>query len=493
VSSGKRRTIQQPATQVVDLSWAVTTFTWLVVLMLVAGVTGDPDLWGHLRFGLDVLSQRALPVDDPYSFTQDRPILYHEWLGAVLLAMVHKAGGLGALLLLKLAVVLASFGMIWSRWKTAHPVASLAAIFIAALGALPLTRTTRPQMWTLLLLLVLVWLLQRPPAPSRLIALAGLFVAWINLHGGAIVGLGVVGVWSMIAALQSWRDNRAIPWGWVLSPVVAVLATLINPYGLDLWRFLLETVRPNRDITEWQPLWTSGAPIWVPLAVAVAATVVWRLWPSWPATAVLLLLWGASIAVMRITYIAVPATILLIAPAAAARWPRAHWQWKVPSTTAALIISIPLFVIAWAVFPFVRKPFNCVPIGDQDRIGVARLHATTAPGRVAVWFNWGQYALWHLAPRLKVSWDGRRETLYTEEAQAVQKAVAGGLPAGDQWLSTVRPEYVWLPASFSKRRAWLLANGYRLDHDTADSFIAVRSDLPALPHAAPFPECVRLE
>ena len=482
-----------PKTEMVDLGWAITGFTWLVILLLVAGIAGDPDIWGHLRFGLDVLAQRGFPLVDPYSFTQDRPILYHEWLGAVLLAASFHVGGLTGMLVLKLVIVLASFAILWRSWRAVHPLVTIAAMVTAALGAAPIVRTTRPQMWTLLCLLILVSLLQRPATIQRLLLLAALFVAWINLHGGAILGLGVAGVWSGVAAVLSWRDSRSIPWFWILTPVVAALVTVINPYGIDLWRFLLETVRPSRDIVEWQPLWTKVPQLWLPLAVTVTATTLWRLWPSWPATAAVIMLWYGGITVSRIAYLAVPATILLAAPAAAARWPRGAWQWRAPSRAAAGLILIPLIVIALAVLPLVRGPFVCVPIGDQDPAGVARLHATRDEGRVAVWFDWGQYAIWHLSPRLKVSWDGRRETLYSEGAQEIQKAVATGLPLGDQWLSSTRPEYVWLPAKFSKRKNWLVANGYRLDHDTAASFIAVRQDLPQLPEAVAFPSCVRVQ
>lgn len=120
---------------------------------------------------------------------------------------------------------------------------------------------------------------------------------------------------------------------------------------------------------------------------------------------------------------------------------------------------------------------------------MARLRATSVEGRLAVHFDWGQYALWHLAPRLKVSWDGRRETLYSAEVQEIQKAVASGLPAGDRWLSEVTPEYVWLPASSVTRQKWLDAHGYRIDHHDAVSFIAVRADLPRLPVAIPGSRC----
>ena len=475
----------------IDLTWAVTGATWLVVALLVCGVAGDPDFWGHLRFGLDILAQRQLTAVDPYSFTQDVPWVNHEWLSELLMAAAFQTAGLAGMLLLKLGVVFSAFALLWRAWRPVHPLVSFVAMVIAALGAVPITRTTRPQMWTLLCLLILVSLLQRSPNVRVLGAVALLFTAWINLHGGAILGMGVVGLWATVAAVLSWRESRSVPWFWLLVPVVAALATLINPYGIDLWRFLLETVRPGRDIVEWQPLWTKVPQLWLPLAGTVSAILVWRLWPSWPATAVILMLWYAGITVGRITYLAVGVTVLFVAPAAAARWPRHMWEWRAHSRAAAGVMLVPLLVIASLLVPLVRESFSCVPIGDQDPAGVARLHATHTTGRLAVWFDWGEYAIWHLSPRLRVSWDGRRETVYSEAAQETQKAVAAGLARGDEWLAAEQPEYVWLPAKYTKRRSWLAANGYRIDHDTDKSFIAVRSDLPRLPEASTFPSCER--
>ncbi len=44
---------------------------------------------------------------------------------------------------------------------------------------------------------------------------------------------------------------------------------------------------------------------------------------------------------------------------------------------------------------------------------VALLKQSGAGGNMAVPFDWGEYVLWHLGPAIKVSIDGRRETLYS--------------------------------------------------------------------------------
>jgi hypothetical protein len=73
--------------------WAVAAGVVCLLGVLLIPAKADPDLWGHLRFGLDTWRDRELAVTDPYSFTQDRPQVYHEWLGAVLLALSYQAAG----------------------------------------------------------------------------------------------------------------------------------------------------------------------------------------------------------------------------------------------------------------------------------------------------------------------------------------------------------------------------------------------------------------
>jgi len=71
-----------------------------VALGVLAGPTyADADLWGHVRFGLDILSAGHVPSVDPYSFTSDVMWVNHEWLAEVLFAFawtgnvspVHRA------------------------------------------------------------------------------------------------------------------------------------------------------------------------------------------------------------------------------------------------------------------------------------------------------------------------------------------------------------------------------------------------------------------
>jgi hypothetical protein len=129
------------------------------------------------------------------------------------------------------------------------------------------------------------------------------------------------------------------------------------------------------------------------------------------------------------------------------------------------------------------KSLTCVrTVGDwaPDR-DAARVLDGAPPGRLVSYFNWGEFAIWHFGPRLRVSMDGRRETVYSDARLVEHDAIVRGTELGFTTLAGWQAEYVWLPSTSARTRAWLLANGYRLERETRRSFVVSRQDLPALP------------
>jgi hypothetical protein len=246
----------------------------------------------------------------------------------------------------------------------------------------------------------------------------------------------------------------------------------------------------TRAITEWQSLWGTPVLNWIPWAVGVA-TIPWVIRRAPPSRVsvvlVLTMLAYASARVMRIESLFIAAAAILLAPMIRERRPARstpltalvdrHRGWA-----ALLVVAAMLVAAARTEFRSVR----CIgvlgrDIPDQRVIGSLR-HAE--PGRIVTYFDWGQYAIWHLGPRLKVSMDGRRETVYSDRRLADHDAILNGRFAGLQRLAEWRPEYVWLPDLSRTTAQWLLEHGYRIDVDTDRSFVAVRGDLPRLPAPA---------
>src|SRR5215216_6443662 len=80
---------------------------------MISGTTGDPDLWGHVRFGQDILAHRSLHLPDVYSFTADRTWINHEWLAEVFMAMAFNALDAAGLNLLRIATTVATLALVW--------------------------------------------------------------------------------------------------------------------------------------------------------------------------------------------------------------------------------------------------------------------------------------------------------------------------------------------------------------------------------------------
>src|SRR5258707_5801749 len=118
--------------------------------------TADPDLWGHIVYGQEMLHRGTIPKADIYSWTaRGQPWINHEWLAEVGLGAAHQWLGGSGVLLLKVVVGLLTFvlalrlginGMAWPNRLAAWGLAALAVVEISYGFA------ARPQIFTALFL-----------------------------------------------------------------------------------------------------------------------------------------------------------------------------------------------------------------------------------------------------------------------------------------------------------------------------------------------------
>jgi hypothetical protein len=457
-----------------------------VVLAVFSHTRADPDLWGHVRFGGDTVAARAVARTDPYSFASDRPWINHEWLAEVLMYGAYAAGGGPGLVALKVATLAGMFGIVaWSWPRALGGRGRRLMAGIAVIGTIPQANHVRPQLFSLLLFAVVLLLLVRPPAAVRSpwrrgAALSITFALWANLHGGWIVGGLVAGIWGAFSLWQERTRRAAVIWAATLG--AAFLATALNPYGWRLWQFLRETVGFGRDqITDWQPIYRmppAFLALWILVAVAGAAAIArgWRARRFDPravavsprAVAVTAVLAFASFRVNRLLAFFTLAVVMLLADAAAAERdqpglaaapaavppvaPGPRRAASAPAVAAAALVGLVTLAGALA---FAFENASCVrmdPALVPEREAFAALSSPVVQGRLLTWFDWGEYAIWHLAPRVKVSLDGRRETVYSDAALRTQFDFYRDPSLRDQVIAELQPDFIWLPASLPVTR-----------------------------------------
>lgn len=468
---------------------------WGLAAIVLGSTRADPDLWGHVRFGLDTLAAGHVRLPDRYAFTDDQPWVNHEWLAEVLLAAAYSAGRAAGLLVVKAALAAALCAVILRelRDRCVPPVVRDGWLLLAALGAVLTTLTIRPHLFSLVLFAALLRLLRQAGTghPRRLVLIPPLMALWANLHGGWLVGGCVLAIWTgeQLMRADATRGTRR---AWLWAAAASAVATLVTPFGWQLWIFLVETVRLSREgIPEWSSVWTLPLRDSVPwlglLPVALAG--LWRLRRAAPAAsltiAVLLL---ASAQVIRLVPFATVAVVMLAAPAfAGARDPR-HRPRRTAGRTAVLIraaVAGVAMVTAVLVTRELYRPVSCLmsdAVWAPDRGMTRRLAAAGLTGRLLTWFDWGEYALWHLGPRLQVSMDGRRETVFSTRVRALHQTLYWKRDGWSEALDALQPDYIWLPTRLPVVAA-LRTTGWHVLGETADSVVFGRqpNTLPPAP------------
>jgi len=97
--------------------------------------------------------------------------------------------------------------------------------------------------------------------------------------------------------------------------------------------------------------------------------------------------------------------------------------------------------------------------------------------RVLIWFDWGGYALWHLSPRMRISMDGRRETVYSPDLQDRHLRFYFDAPGGASLPTDLAADYVWIPRTLPAVHR-LDADGWRRIYQGRQSVIFGRATLP---------------
>jgi hypothetical protein len=439
----------------------------LVLATAAIGTPADADLWGHLRFGRDILTSGHIVQPDAYAFTSDRPWVNHEWLAEVSFAEAYRIAGSPGLVGLKLAIIAALCALLWwhlGRARSAAPALDV-LLTLAFAGTYWRMHTVRPQLFSVLFFAVLLVVMTLADQGRRriLFIVPPLMALWVNLHGGWIVGLGVLGIWTAMRVIDgrmSIRERLFVAG----AGLAAVSATLLNPYGAHMWAFLGETVRLGRaDIEEWGSVLTYPAALGVPWAIVltIAAIAVWRAGRPrrFDYVAIVTLLAIASFRVSRLDAFFTVAVVILLAPELTSLIGRATNRSRVAdeptvrraAAPAAGVIAITVVAVGVMLVPAARvaAPYaNCLTIAGPwvpDAEAGRFIARNQLKGRMLTWFDWGEYAIWHFGPDLRVSMDGRRETVYTDATIQAHRRFYAGDDSAMPYLHTLDPDFIWLP------------------------------------------------
>ncbi len=460
----------------------------LLLLVVTYALTGlvDPDLGGHVQYGLDHLRDGRLPLRDPYSFTVTANDVWinHEWLFELIAAWLFKMFGTSGLILLQALTWGLSAGIVlWLSKRSGARFVPLAILYLLFVVNAIAAITIRPQLFSYLLFAVLLLLLEQ--ARSGRLKLLGLvpivFLVWVNVHGGFLAGLCVLGAYAGGLALDAVLKRSAAgdldkapkrP-GLLAALTFASLAggfllTFGNPYRDDLWRFLGDSLgRPRAKlITEWQSvaLDPQGIALVLMIVLVAVALLVREFGRNdggkdrrVPLAHVLVLLGTAVVAVRHIRH--APFFAIAACTYATGAWGQLYGRFVQPPDTDLeqrdlrrfRVLSVLLLAPCLAttlmspsrdLMRLTVRPsgYSTFPTG-----AIRYMHEHDVRGNLLVDFDWAQLIIFEFHPRVHVFYDGRFRTVYDQELEDVFFSFRFGEEGWRKALTDYPTEWVLIP------------------------------------------------
>lgn len=248
-------------------------------------IESSNDVWWHLKTGQVLLEYWenngfGFPEHDLFSLSgENLPWANHEWLADVLMFLLWQSvGPMGFIVAKSLFVILTYLFLFWLIYRRAkfHLLsdslngdsddADLTLWLVASLGTIvafmasQYTMYLRPPVLTYFFIAMTLHLMLNLEQKGKgwrqasFWILPALMVVWVNLHGGAILGIvlsGLIAAGLFFEALHT-RLVKKQPVEiktisvWMALTLVMLVASLINPFGYDI---LALTLKIMKDVT----------------------------------------------------------------------------------------------------------------------------------------------------------------------------------------------------------------------------------------------------
>jgi tetratricopeptide (TPR) repeat protein len=234
----------------------------------------DFDLGWQLASGRWVVQHRHVFSTDVFSYTAAGQPWIYPALSGITFYLAYLVGGYSLLSWIGALACAGSAALLLRRRSLLGAVLAVVAVPLIANRTQP-----RAEMFTTILFAAFLSLLwrHRQNGLSRAWLLPILMVAWVNLHLGFVAGLALCAGYVSIAVLDLpfaekrqaalTRLKRAWPWFGLTAA-----ATLVNPWGWNIYFALVRQQRAQVLHTSWIVEWGSIQPSWA----SVHQALDWR-------------------------------------------------------------------------------------------------------------------------------------------------------------------------------------------------------------------------
>jgi hypothetical protein len=380
------------------------------------------DTWLALVSGREIVQHGLPTVNHLTVLGAGRTWTDQQWLAQLTMYGLASLGGIRLVAIAHVAAVAGAFGFALSAARVRGASArALTATTVVAAAAAPWALQMRPQGFGLLLFASSLYLLLTDPRAERrrTLLVLPLLCVWANVHGSAVLGVEVVVLYGLIAAVSGRRERRTRAFGRGVALLLLTPATLFaSPYAAGLGGYyrvmLIDPPFAGHDV-EWNRTHPSGlTAVFYLLVIAVLVLLVVRRSRFTFFEVATLALTGATafFAVRGIVWFAL--AVLAAVPAAVSRSTERDEQLASPAGGVLAIGFAGVFaVIALALLTGQHARYG--PLRPEAAAAVA-LQVRDARARVLADDRHADWALWSVPSlRSRLAYDVRLELLTEAE------------------------------------------------------------------------------
>lgn len=476
----------------------------VLIVLILTFLTNVPDydLWARLAVGSIFFQIGHVLKQDIFSYLPTKALwIDHEWGSSVVFYFFVRYFGEWGLFALKAFILFAIFLLIVKiiKLQTDNNISGIFYFILLGFSLLPgIANLLRCQMFTYLFFTLWIYVLEKiRREDNKLIWILPLtMILWVNMHGGFLAGIGLVIIYTVGELL-----NRKNYLKYVGSLALIIPVTLMNPYGLKLWEFIVDaSLMPRPYISEWAPISINGPfhiiagiKIYIYSGFFFFCFLTISAWsklffqkekPDWTKFILFIVLLYLGLRHQRHTeffVLAVPALfynqyVKLFEPIQILiKENLPEKAFKTWSTIRYCFGYVVLVVIFSYMLPYLSAriiidPLR-YPVGSFEFI-----KQNNISGNLATTFNWGSYAFWKLYPQCKVLIDGRYEEVYPDEIFHMARNFSENKGNGHEILKKYKADVLVLSKNKYSPEDVLLFTDWKLVYQDVSSILLLPSE-----------------
>lgn len=456
----------------------------------------DYDLWGYLSFGRVLWQEGFFPYKDVFAYTPTKPLwVYHEWLTGVVFFGLVKFLGPASLQLLRYILALLTLCLIYEtarkRGGNAFDVLVVLApsILLIAFGYEPV----RAQVFTFFFFTLTLYILEcsKKAGNEKVLRWLPLIqIAWCNFHGGFVAGLGLI----FLYALGEILTRRKIAVAYLKWGMIALSATLINPYGIHYWSYTLHAVSmPRPEITEWMSVLAAlkaGRYVFPAVLFLIMSLIILLFMLMSRKKDVTDIFVTVAVIYLGTTHIRHSVLFGLVLGAYLPFY-LSEYVWEARGKSKMLFgwsRFLPVFLLALllaAYFHFYPvRPISFIPnihlavtADAYPTKAMAWMDARDIRGNILPHFEWGEYLMWSFYPGCRVAMDGRYETVYREDVHKEYFDFLYGRKNWDVFLKKYSHDVVLLKTGTKTHELMMRQKDWRLVYRDGTGVIFMKRNI----------------